>query len=211
MKSATDVHKRSTVYFPDWTGDTVVVVAGGPSAADVALDMGIGRARFIATNKSWRLAPWADMLFAVDWRFWKAFGGVPEFNGMKVTSDHYCQHKHWGVFALKSPRVNNDVLCNNWPTIAWGGNSGMGALNIAHHLGAAKIIMVGFDMNDTSHWHPPHDEPELTNPIQQNVDRWRRVVDAAAPRFRARVINCSPRSALKAYEKMSFAEALTCE
>lgn len=62
------------------------------------------------------------------------------------------------------------------------------------------------------HWHGKH-ENGLHNPGPSNVDRWRRVVDAAAPLIEAlgvKVINTSMDSALKRYEKTPLVEAIRC-
>ena len=40
-----------------------------------------GKARVIAVNDAWRLAPWADILYACDGRWWRHHKGVPEFTG----------------------------------------------------------------------------------------------------------------------------------
>lgn len=60
------------------------------------------------------------------------------------------------------------------------------------------------------HWHGNH-EKGLNNPTKDNVARWRRVTDAAAPLLDAlgvTVINCSPISALQSYPKMTLEQAL---
>lgn len=96
--------------------------------------------------------------------------------------------------------------------IGWGGNSGFHALNLVAQFAAAKIILVGYDMrlDKGLHWHAKH---EGNNPLQKNVDRWRKSIDNASVVFDALgvpVINASPISTLLAYPKMSLQEALAC-
>ena len=111
-------------------------------------------------------------------------------------------------------RGNGDRLELEPPgTVGWGGNSGFHALNLAVQLGAAKIILVGYDMrlDHGVHWHGPH--KGLNNPHPTNVERWRRVVDAAAEVIAAlgiKAINASPISALENYPKMTLEAALEC-
>jgi hypothetical protein len=64
-------------WFPDWHGETAVIVASGPSAAGVNLECAKGKAKFIAINDSWRLVPWADALYAHDHAWWEVWNGVP--------------------------------------------------------------------------------------------------------------------------------------
>jgi len=76
------------------------------------------------------------------------------------------------------------------------------------------MILVGFDMrlDQGVHWHGRHPRG-LNNPAQANFEKWRKVLDAVAEPIKdmgVTVINCSPVSALTAYPKMTFAEALEC-
>lgn len=50
--------------------------------------------------------------------------------------------------------------------IRGGGNSGYQAVNLAVHLGAKKIVLIGFDMKGSGgkvHWHDAH-PPGMNNP-----------------------------------------------
>lgn len=111
-------------------------------------------------------------------------------------------------------RGNNDRLeLLKKGTVGWGGNSGFHCLNLAVHLGAAKIVLVGFDMrlDHGVHWHGRHEL--LNNPTERNIARWRRVIDAAAETIEAlgiQVINASPISTLERYPKMTLKKAMSC-
>ncbi len=72
--------------WPDWSGETVVIVATGPSAAEAPLISVRDRAKIIAIKSSWRLAPWADMLYGCDKGWWIENRGVPKFKGLKVSA-----------------------------------------------------------------------------------------------------------------------------
>ncbi len=202
-------------WFPDWRGETCVVVASGPSAKDVPVDLARGKARFIAVNNSWRLAPWADVLYACDFAWWKHADGCPEFAGLKLSIDRQsCRDQPWGVRKVECNKGDDRLNLRQWNTIGWGGNSGFGALNLAAQFGCRKIILVGFDMTIRfgSHWHGDHPE-RMNNPRSGNVERWRRAVDNAARQLDAvgiLAINCSPISALQNYPKMTFEGALSC-
>ena len=200
-------------WYPDWEGETVVVVASGPSAVDIPLDEGIGRAKFVAINRSVDLCPWADVYYCCDFQWWAKYDGCQNFRGLKVCVDYRIRDKpKWGVNFLNCAKPDDRLIMDRIGTVGWGGNSGFNCLNWVAQLKPAKIILVGFDMTKAwgSHWHKPHPLP-LTNPTNFNVERWRRVMEAAAIPLREAgicVINCSVISSLRKYPKMTFAEAL---
>ncbi len=201
-------------WLPDWTGATVVVVASGPSAKDVPLWKGRGRAKFIAVNNSWLLCKWADMLYACDERWWSQYPEWSEFRGIKVSQDQHAISKY-GPRGVKRVHCNKnyDVMLMEKPGyIGWAGNSGFQALNIAAHTKPSKIILVGFDMHIKAgiHWHGIH-QGTCMDPKENNIIRWRRCTDAAFGVLAAaeiKAFNCSPDSALTAYPKMTFEAAL---
>lgn len=198
-------------WFPDWSKETAVLVASGPSAKDVNLEIAKGKARFITTNDSWKLAPWADALYACDYDWWKVNNGCREFQGLRISADMEAikQFDLCNIFCSRRSDWMDYDLKNN--TIGWGGNSGFGALNIAVKFMAKRILLVGYDMSIKGghHWHGLHPET-LHNPTHNNTIRWRRALDAAAEGLRdhgVEVLNCSDVSALTQYRKVSFEEA----
>jgi hypothetical protein len=140
---------------------------------------------------------------------------VPEFQGLKLSQDVKVAHRpQWGVRRVEVARSHDRLLVDFFGTIGWGGNSGFGALNLAVQFGAKRIVLVGFDMrlDKGLHWHGAH--AGLHNPNDRNVARWRRVIDGAAPTLKAlgvEVLNASPISALQAYPKVDFMEAINEE
>lgn len=211
-------------WFPDWTGETCVIVAGGPSASTVDLSLARGKCRVIVINASWRLAPWADVLYACDDSFWRTYDGVPEFKGLKVTQDslaiaRFCNRSFngeppgTGIKQITTERRNDHLVLDRPGIVGWGGNSGFHALNLAAQFGAKRILLVGYDMrlDRGMHWFGVYPK-SMNNPIERNVERWRRVVDAAAPVLRSKgisVINCSAVSKLQSYIKRDFAAAVS--
>ncbi|AJY44669.1 hypothetical protein TM49_01595 [Martelella endophytica] len=153
------------------------------------------------------------MLYACDCAWWQKYRGVPAFSGLKLTADRALTRKDWGVHRIEVTRHDDRILVNRPGVTGWGGNSGFQCLNLAVQFGAAKIILVGYDMRIDKgvHWHGLHEG--LNNPTERNVSRWRRVVDDAAGPISAmgiKVINASAVSALENYRKMDFREALEC-
>jgi hypothetical protein len=199
---------------PDWRGDVVVIVAGGPSAGDIDLAAGRASARFLCVNEAWRLAPWAEALYACDAAWWKARAGVPEFQGLKIAHDATACVAYRDIVQTHIARGVDKILTETVGITGDGGNSGFQALNIAVQFGATRIVLVGYDMRIDRglHWHGPHPKG-LNNPSEQVLARWRRALDGTAETLAGlgvEVLNASPVSALKAYPIMDFEKAIAC-
>lgn len=175
-------------WYPDWTGLPCVIVAAGSSAKGIDLDRLRGRVKVLAVNRSFELVPWADALYACDFKFWLHYQDALAFAGLKITQD---------VRAI-----------DRWPQlqrIASGGNGGFQAVSLAAQWGANPIYLAGFDMRG-SHWHPDHPKP-LNNPQPHNFANWIEKFNEAAPLLKAagvKVFNLNPRSALRCFEFASL-------
>ncbi len=201
--------------WPDWSGQTAVVVATGPSAADIDLEIAKGKARFLAIKDGWRLCPWTDALYGCDHHWWEANKGVSAFQGVRIAYDKTTVGRWPEIRFLKvdiaSPN-DHRMLFGQIGTVGWGGNSGFHAINLAAQFGAKRIILVGFDMrvDHGKHFFGPH-KYSGNRPNEKTVAMWRGILDATAPTLAARgieVINCSSGSALKAFPKKTFEAAL---
>lgn len=134
-----------------WPGDTVVILGGGSSLTPADVEFCRGKARVIAIKEAHSLAPWADVLYAADAKFWSFYEGVPSFTGPKysIEQDPGQPATDWSRW----PDVQ--VLRNAGPfgleldptALRSGCNSGYQAVNLAYHLaGPTKIVLLGFDM-----------------------------------------------------------------
>lgn len=179
----------------DWQGQTAIIVGSGPSAATTPLELARGRARFIAVNDSWRLVPWADMLYASDGIWWIDHNGVPEFKGRRLTSSPHAM-RTFGIELFTSV----------------GSTSGQRAISLAEKMKANPILLVGFEMHTGNgvHWHEPH-QGRLRNPGKGEMLVWRMDMERVARRFAergTRILNCTPASALKCFRYLPFLEAI---
>ncbi|MCI0633908.1 MAG: hypothetical protein L0206_08355, partial [Actinobacteria bacterium] len=139
----------------------------------------------IVINDSYRRAPWAEVLYSSDDRFWHRTGGAPEFPGMKLSGaeETTCFPGAWNVVAF--PGVHRDTFSFEFPILGYGCNSGFSAINLAIHLGIRSIVLVGYNMGPApdgrTHWdgHPPP-------LVKSSYDRFRRSFERAAvdPAFR---------------------------
>lgn len=100
----------------------------------------------IVTNTTHTIAPWADALYAMDSKWWqRSKTGQAEFKGYKLTGKR---------------RTTDNCPIATRVDFEQGGNSGAGALLLARHLGATKVILLGYDCkyapDGKRHWHGDH-------------------------------------------------------
>lgn len=201
--------------WPDWSGETAVIVGTGPSAADVPLGLAQGLARFFVIKSSWRLAPFADALYGLDKGWWIANQGGAKFKGLKFSPSPTICRVYPDIQYVRL-RPFTRVLTDETGVIGCGlreggGHSGFQAINLAVQFGAKRILLVGFDMTLSHGAHWKDDDRGVGKPDVGRVKSWREAMDKCAPQFKELgidVINCTPRSALTAYPKMELVEAL---
>lgn len=175
------------------------MLASGPSmSAEVAEQ--VRGLRVIVVNDTVRLAPWAAMLYAADVEWWQLRSeSLASFKGLRVSVA-----KHRGVHQLVN---TGDTGFDPDPrNIRTGGNSGYQAVHIAAQAGADRILLCGFDMHG-GHWHANYQHP-LRETGPDTYLRW--VERFATLKTPARIINCTPGSALRCFEAMTLEDAL-CE
>lgn len=187
-----------------WEGGTVAVLCSGPSltAEDAARVAHLPR---IVTNATYQLVPDAEIVYGSDVFFWRhaEYADVYQHPGWKVSVE---QVQGVAPFVPDEVKVLRNVgfegFSDRQDAIKTGGNSGYAAIHIAASAGAAEIIVLGLDMQGT-HWHGKHPKG-LNNPREQSFARWMRRFDRLALELSQRgvhVFNCSPASALEAFEK----------
>lgn len=100
-------------------------------------------------------------------------------------------------------------------TSGGGGNSGFQALSLALHFGAARVILLGYDMQFTGgrmHWHPDHKRSDkMHNPDQRLMNGWVVRFAELAKQTKAEIINCTRETALTCFPRQALATALGSE
>lgn len=192
-----------------WDGETVAILASGPSMNQEVADA-CRIVRTIAVNTTFKLAPWADMLYASDAPWWMHYREeVAAFAGLKVGS----QAPHIPVadlLLLKNTGMDGfdpDPSC-----VRSGRNSGYSAMHVATHAGAKRILLCGFDMR-AGHWHDPHPTGQfmLRNAGDGVFEGWIKRFATLKPELDKRgveVLNCTPNSALRIFPMADLKETL---
>ena len=138
---------------PIWLDETVYLIGGGPSLKGFQWDALNGK-KTIAINRAVQFYPNADAVYWTDSRVYMWYkNDIDKFKGLKYTlkaGNHYTGKVHVlkkGVkFGLESSR----------DSLAHGNNSGYAAINLAVHLGAKRIVLLGYDMGNEgalNHFH----------------------------------------------------------
>jgi hypothetical protein len=204
-----------------WNGQTCAILASGPSmtreVAQTVRDSGCNviavSNQGIDTNGKAAMAPWADIMYASDATWWSNNRrDAVKFKGRKVTiaqqsnvlpntiSDDVHVMGHGGVAGFDERPAY----------LRTGSNSGYAATHLAIHLGAARIVLCGFDMRmvgDKAHWFGDH---HWRGPHRTDYGIFIYHFRNAAKEFlsRAQIVNATPGSALTCFPFMDLKEAL---
>lgn len=184
------------VSIPSAGASTMAVLGSGPSMKQRDADLlHIAGIPCIAVNNTFRMAPWAWMLYAADVEWWAlpANADAHRFAGFKVS----CQSVR-GVHMLRN--AGKEGWSDAADCLHTYGNSGAQALQIAAKAGATRVLLLGFDMAG-GHWHPEHQAP-LRTTLRDTYDVWVSRFPLLAGHLAAKgvdVVNCSPGSALTCF------------
>lgn len=200
-----------------WPNSTIVILASGPSLTQEDVDFCCGKAKVIAVNDTYRLAPWADALYACDSRWWFWHKGVPKFMGQKYSLDARVHKPFPSVTVLRNTGETGLELD---PTgLRTGKNSGYQALNLGVHLGGKHFVLLGFDMKPIQVPHPKTGKPIQKNhffgehphpvppPYHLMIEKFETIVDPLLS-LGITVVNATRETALKAFPRASLADAL---
>lgn len=187
---------------------TIVCLASGPSLTRGDVDYCRGKAPVIAVNNTHEWAPWADVLYACDEKWWEVNRGVPEFRGLKFGLQHPAAC--YGVTILR--QCGQEGLSLDPSEVATGLNSGHQAVNVAVHLGASRILLLGYDMQaregGPSHFFGEHKSP-LNKGLSFDVFKacFATMVEPLK-RLGVQVINCSRETALTCFPRAALRDVL---
>lgn len=196
-----------------WEGSTVFILGGGPSLSQVDLKLLEGQ-RVIGVNDAYKLGPVVDAVIFNDAEWFKAHRqGLKGFGGMKFSTNGMTR-KVDGINCLY-PRLSGITLDEG--CCALNKSSGGAAMNLAVILGAAQIVLLGFDMHAPDpkqpNWHNNNIAVGVKGALDpKTYEIYRnaiaRDIVPAMKRLKVKVINATPGSELKCFEFGSLEDAL---
>lgn len=202
---------------PEWRDQTAIILCGGTSVTPDTISAirhihERGDAKVIVVNSTYQSAPWADMLFFADERWWsrelKERPLVLErFEGYAVTTSLAAKGDHLLRLRKITPTKEAGLITDRRDSVALQRTSLQGALNVCYHEEVSRILLVGVDNRDgedgRAHFHAEY-------PWARRKNTWKVKTDQlvhAVPHLKEagiEVINCSPISTLPWWPKRSL-------
>lgn len=213
---------------PVWAGERCIVAAAGPSLTpDVIRKVRLARWtddwKIIAVNDVWKDIKHADVLYAVDNRWWEIHSECKGFTGEKWAAHEQDPNpreihgndkrelaERFGINLVRG--MEGDEFSYDPAVIRYGHNSGFQAINLAILLGATSIVLVGFDMRHVhgkAHYfgdHPKELRTSRDDDYRGFIPRFERAARQMRPGVR--IVNATPGSALTCFKMMELDVAL---
>ncbi|WP_234300414.1 motility associated factor glycosyltransferase family protein [Rahnella aceris] len=176
---------------------TMICIASGPSlvADDCARSVDSG-CQIIAVNSSWMAVPDCQHIYAADFAWWDHYHDTLKTNAKLWTQSQRASIR-FGVKLFK-------------PEDCGPFNSGQRAIQLAAHLGAKRIILLGYDctLANGAHWHGNHPDT-MHNPIPREVIRWHSDFSSLGVMLPdVEIINASRHTALTCFPRSTIEAAL---
>lgn len=173
----------------------------------------------IGINVAYMIGNWIDMVFFGDVGFFlKHQEGLAKFPGLRVSCHPNTAKVNW-VKTLLRDKNHPRGISSSPSMVSWNGNSGAAAISLAVHAGAARVILLGFDMKldqqKNQHWHNVYGRnnrdisPKRLKslPFERHL-RGFAEIQKDAKRMGVEIINCCPDSAISEFKKFTLKQLL---
>jgi len=225
-----------------WEGEDVWIIGGGSSVAEqfeipyevvqsvknrtspmsVYSDYmkAIHNKHVIAINVAYKIGDWIDMVFWGDVNFWLWYQNeICNWLGLKVTCHHTAANQRWVKF-IEKDKEHPWGISTRPDRVSWNTNSGTAAISVAAWAGAARIFLLGFDMNlgvdKKMHFHDVYQRGKIEE--EKDVMKWVSVferqlrgfafVKQDAQKMGIEIINVNPKSAITEFPRVALSNIL---
>lgn len=198
---------RTTLDFGAWKDRVAFIIGGGPSLLKTLPDPNVlMHKNVISTNNAYKLTPWAHILHFADaiWWQWHKTDIPSVFKGKHITTcaPGNTNGRQWAPLGITYiPRLKDRGLAANRGALH-GSNAGHQAINLAVHMGASTVVLIGFDMDDKAtetHWHDEHRRTTNRHAYREIMLPGMNSLAKDAEKFGVSVINVNPHSAIKCF------------
>ncbi len=194
--------------------EVIYIVGSGTSLRGFDFNRLRGK-RCIAINREFETVPWAEVCYFSDPRVYGWYhSGLSAFAGRKVTIAKCSKIGPEVEVYVNTGRNGIDFRPRCLRT---GNNSAHAAANLAIHLGAKVIVLLGIDMQPGKdgliHHHKGHPHPTRPDVYEKMLPYWYSVEEALRGKS-IQIYNASPNSALKCFPEVTLDWAMeleTCE
>lgn len=193
----------------EWEGERCFILCGGESLNAVRQHLPALKGRIIAIKQTALLRPDADVMFLAG----RDDRGVcreifPAFRGTYTVCRSY--YVGFPPHVLMLRRMKDPFRLSDLPTHLAGLDAGASAINLAYLFGAREIVLLGYDQRG-GRWLNGELPHHLPYPPQFHFTRHIKALIPLARDLKARgvrVVNCSVKSAVTAFEKRPLEEFL---
>lgn len=179
----------------------------------------------IGINVAFQFGEWVDIVFFGDHKFYLyQQADLTRYKGIKVSSHHRFEGREYeGMNVRYMPLDNKKTygISNRPGCVCWNQNSGAAAISLAVHLGAKRIILVGFDMtlgiDGKKHFHTVYsrrqkgeripDNSRIKMPFGRHLKGFPAIA-ADAYKMGIEIINASPKSTIDVFPKRKVEDLL---
>jgi hypothetical protein len=174
----------------------------------------------IGINAAFLLGDWIDIVFFGDGQFY--FSNRRALDArlkLKVCCHKDLIKKHAkGIRFMSQDRFKQFGISEKNGQVVWNLNSGVAAISLAYQLGVKRVYLLGFDMtldeDDRQHWHSHYSaDPINTKRKKEGLPFGRHLMcfDAVkrdADRLGLEIINVSPESKIKQFERVALKDII---
>lgn len=183
-------------------GEDFVLIGSGPSLTREQCEAARAKGyRTLVVNRAFEYAPWASVMYGADPPMWETYWDGCKDIPLKITC-HEATAEKLGLWFVEGTNHQMPGLNTNPERVNYGLHSGFQAINVAYHLGAKSIRLLGYDCrheNGKAHFHPDHTGPGMSN--APATETWRRRYVEIAEQKLLPIINCTPGSAIDCFPR----------
>lgn len=208
-----------------WPNSTIFIIGGGPSLIGqdlclrrkekYGLEGLIGDQHILGVNNAFLFGDWIDVLFFGDAKFyWWNREAIQKYPSLKISTNIIWPgrdksiEKELGINIIQREGLRG--LRRNPNQVAGNRSSGAMAINVAIHLGAKSIVLLGFDMKNTNgqknfvkhQW-----EKTNQDPYEYMIGTLDSILEAAN-KLKIKIVNATPNSALNIFPKVDLMEII---
>lgn len=212
-------HKALWKVPPAWKGEIAFVIAGGTSIDERIVSQIRGKGRVVVINSSYAIAPWADLLFFGDSRWWlehaqKRIGDLPPvldiFEGSIATCSPAAIDFNRNLLRLKRIPISFG-LAKESTQVVMRRTSLCPLLNILYHKRISYVYLLGADAKRSDdgreYHHYPHQWKGAKNKYAEQMADLKRMIKPLR-RAGMSIFNCSPISAIDWWPKVDVRSIL---
>lgn len=181
------------------------LVGGGPSLKGFDWSL-LYNKQVIAINRAFEVCPKAQIIYFSDLRFWNWYSSKLLKHPAKKITGSRLEHSEVIHYKITGSR-GLDLMQN---CLRSGNSSGYAAINLAVHLGATRITLLGYDMamgmQQETHWHNGYNiafSPRCFGKMLGFFDYLKMPLE----RLSIEIVNANPASKIEVFPKISLYDA----